>query len=330
VEPPELALAPMEGISDAIVRDLLSALGGMDACVTEFIRVTRGPVSRKVLARAAPELARGGRTAAGTPVFVQLLGGDAAAVAESAARCVHMGALGVDLNFGCPARRVNGRDGGAALLRAPERVARVVAATRRAVAEDRPVSAKIRLGWDRPDDVDSLVHAAARAGASWITIHGRTKVQMYGGRADWARIGRAARATDTPVIANGDLFDPDALARCRAATGCQHFMLGRGAFRTPNLFRWLRGLDTGPWPPARSVTLLETFVDRVLGDPRFDRPERAALGRLKQWVGALGRAEPAFDAAFHAVKRAPDVESALRALEPLKRSRPAATANAPA
>lgn len=315
-----LALAPMEGISDAIVRDLLSQLGGMDLCVTEFIRVTRTPVSRKVLAREAPELEAGGRTPSGTPVMVQLLGGEAEVVGETARRCHEMGAYGIDLNFGCPARRVNGSDGGAALLKTPDRITRVVEACRRAVDDAVPVSAKIRLGWDDPDAVVELARAADRAGASWLTIHGRTKVQMYSGRADWGRIGAAARQVDLPVVANGDIFDPGALAACRATTGCQRFMVGRGAFRVPNLFRWLRGLDAEPWPPHRSVALLDAFVDRVLVDPRFDRPERAALARLKQWVRALGEADPRFAEAFTTLKRAQDLDLARRSLEPLERA----------
>lgn len=310
-----LALAPMEGISDAIVRDLLSQLGGMDLCVTEFIRVSHGPVSRKVLLRDAPELATGGRTTAGTPVMIQLLGGEPTHVAATAVRCVELGALGVDLNFGCPARRVNGSDGGAALLRTPDRVRAVVAATRRAVPDHLPVSAKIRLGWDDPDAVVPLARAAEAGGASWLTIHGRTKVQMYKGQADWNRIGQAAAAVGVPVVANGDLFDPAALEACRRITGVDRFMLGRGAFRVPNLFRWMRGLDPGPWPAARSAALLRRFVERVLADPRFDRPERAALGRLKQWVRALGEADPHFAEIFRSLKRASDLDAAQRTLE---------------
>lgn len=317
----------MEGISDAIVRDLLSELGGMDLCVTEFIRVTREPVSRKVLLRDAPELETGGRTRAGTPVMIQLLGGDPEVVAKTAARCVELGALGIDLNFGCPARRVNGSDGGAALLTTPHRVRDVVLATRRAVPDHCPVSAKIRLGWDDPDAVVELARNAQAGGASWTTIHGRTKTQLYKGAADWARIGRAVRAVQTPVVANGDLFDPEALARCRDITGARWFMLGRGAFRVPNLFRWIRGFDRGPWAASRSAALLDRFVDRVLVDPRFDRPERAALGRLKQWVRALGEAEPVFAEVFLTLKRAATIDEARRALESVPR--PATAAEGP-
>ncbi len=301
----------MEGISDAIVRDLLSRQGGMDLCVTEFIRVTSGPVSPKVLRREVPELESGGRTPCGTPVMLQLLGGRPDALAESARVAADMGAYGIDLNFGCPARRVNGHDGGAAILRAPDRLEAIVFACRRAVPDSLPVSAKIRLGFDDADQVVPLAMAAERGGADWLTIHGRTKVQMYKGRADWKRIALARAAVDLPVVANGDLFDPFRLGACRSVTGCRAFMLGRGAFRIPNLFRWMRSEDPGPAPRSEVVELLQEFVGRVRTDPRFRDPDRGALNRLKGWVRALGEADQGFAVLFGRLKRSPDIGQAL-------------------
>lgn len=315
-ERPLLALAPMEGVSEFAVRQLLSALGGMDFCVSEFIRVVQRPVPPKVFHRDAMEVLHGGRTASGVPAMVQLLGGDPGLVADSAATAAAVGALGVDLNFGCPARTVNGSDGGASLLKQPARVRDVVTRARAAVPGEIPVSAKIRLGWDDPDDVVALTEAAAAGGASWVTIHGRTKVQMYKPYADWTRIRRAADAVDVPVVANGDIFDPDALARCAEVTGCTAFMLGRGAFRRPNLFRWLRGLDAAPWPLARCVDLLFELVALMPENPHWRDVERASLSRVKQWTNAMQQAYPEMVDIFAVLKRTQTLQDALHVLEP--------------
>jgi tRNA-dihydrouridine synthase C len=312
---PVLALAPMEGISDAVVRSMLSELGGMDFCVTEFIRVVQRPVSPRVLLTECPELRLGGVTDSGVPVIVQLLGGDPALVAESAAIAADLGAPGIDLNFGCPAKRVNGHDGGAALLVSPERITGVVARTRDAVPPPVSVSAKVRLGWDDPNDASRVAIAAAEGGASWITIHGRTRTQMYDGRADWDQIRRARESVGVPVIANGDVVDPATLEACLSSTGSRAVMIGRGAFRSPNLFPWLRGSDEGPWPFARCVDLLVSFARRVLADPRFADPSRVALNRIKGWVAAMGAGSPEAAETFARLKRLTSLDLALEVLQ---------------
>ena len=147
---PTFALAPMEGVTGPLLRELYAELGGLDYCVTEFIRVSQDPVSDKVFLRECPELRTGGLTSGRTPVHVQLLGGHAGRMAESAERGAALGARHIDLNFGCPAPTVNKSDGGATLLRDPCRVEEVTRAVRDAVPAAVSVSAKVRLGWDDP------------------------------------------------------------------------------------------------------------------------------------------------------------------------------------
>ena len=129
----KILLAPMEGLLDATLRDLLTRVGGVDRCVGEFVRVTDSVLPERVFLRTLPELRHGSCTQAGVPVRAQLLGSDAASMAANAARLAHMGAEGVDLNFGCPAKVVNRHGGGAALLRSPEHIHTLVHAVRRAV-----------------------------------------------------------------------------------------------------------------------------------------------------------------------------------------------------
>ena len=136
-----LLLAPMEGLLDFVLRDVLTRVGGVDRCVSEFIRITGTLLPDKVFLRYVPELRNGSRTLAGVPVRAQLLGSDPVSMAENAARLAALGPEGIDLNFGCPAKVVNRHGGGAALLQEPERIAAVVGAVRRAVPAHLPVSA---------------------------------------------------------------------------------------------------------------------------------------------------------------------------------------------
>ena len=310
-----LALAPMDGITDWVYRELMTRLAGgrsgISICVSEFVRVTRDAVAPKVLARHCPEVARGGTTTSGVPVFVQLLGGDPEPMAESALRAAELGAPGIDVNFGCPAKTVNNHDGGATILRTPHRVETIVGAIRRAVPEAVPVSVKIRLGWDCADRVHEIARAAEAGGAAWLTVHARTRLQLYRPPVDWAGIGRAREAVSIPVVANGDLNTIADVQACAAASGCSAFMIGRGAMARPMLFRQLRGepepdLDL-PW----LARLLLRYADDLL---QSGASPAAALGRLKQW---LRLAAPAFDelhALFDRVKRMHDLTDAQAAL----------------
>jgi tRNA-dihydrouridine synthase C len=313
-----LALAPMDGVTDFVYRELLTGIAcgrsGISLCVSEFVRVTRDAVTPKVIARHCPELERGGTTRAGVPVFVQLLGGDAAPMAESALRAVELGASGIDVNFGCPAKTVNNHDGGATILRTPCRVETIVGAMRRAVPDAIPISVKIRLGWDNGDRVHEIAKAAENGGAAWLTIHARTRLQLYRPPVDWAAIGRAREAVSIPVVANGDLLTVADVQACAEASGCSAFMIGRGAMARPLLFRQLRGepepdLDL-PW----LTRLLLRYADDLLAS---GAPPRATLGRVKQW---LRLAAPAFDelrSLFDRVKRMHDLTEARAALAAL-------------
>ena len=146
--PPRMILAPMEGVVDAVMREQLTAIGGYERCVTEFVRVSQTVLPKRVFFRYAPELRQGGLTSSGTPVYLQLLGSNPELVAANAARAASLGAPGIDLNFGCPANTVNRSRGGAVLLRSPKLIRSICEQVRDSVPERTPVTAKIRLGYD--------------------------------------------------------------------------------------------------------------------------------------------------------------------------------------
>lgn len=303
-----VALAPMDGVTDHVYRELLTGLrgghSGISQCVSEFVRVTRDVVPDHVIRRHCPEVDRGGRTSAGVPVFVQILGGDEGPMADTAAAAVALGAPGIDINFGCPAKTVNNHDGGATILKTPQRVERIVGAVRRAVPDHVPVSVKIRLGWDTADPVADIARAAEAGGGAWLTIHARTRLQLYKPPVDWVSIGRAREAVSFPVVANGDLNTPDDVAACARASGCDAFMVGRGAMGRPLIFAQIRGEDEPDLDLPWLAGVLLDYADRLLA---AGAPERATVGRVKQW---LRLAAPAFNEmrdVFDALKRLSDL-----------------------
>jgi tRNA-dihydrouridine synthase C len=291
---PALILAPMEGVTDAPMRALLTGIGGYTHCVSEFIRVSQEPVPTKVFRSWIPEAHTGFRTLSGTPVQAQLLGGDPARVAGSALNAVAAGSPGVDLNFGCPAPTVNRNDGGATLLKYPERLEAIVRAVRDVVPAHLPVSAKLRLGWDDPTAIHENVKRAEAGGASWITIHARTKVNGYQPPAYWERIAEARKLVSVPVVANGDIWTIEDFRLCREITGAEHFMIGRSALADPFLARRIaQEMGIAPMgeaiPDARDLSVWLPLLDEfVAHSDRFSErgpgASRYTARRLKQWL----------------------------------------------
>jgi len=298
-----LLLAPMEGVIDHTMRALLTSLGGIDRCVTEFVRVTDRLLPPKVYRRLCPELLNGGTTASGTPVYVQLLGGKPEVMAENAARAAELGALGIDLNFGCPAKTVNASDGGSIILRDPGRVHRIVAAVRLAVPSETPVTVKTRLGYEDQLQFLDIVRGIEAAGANELAIHARTKRHGYRPPAYWEEIARAKEASSLPIIANGEIWSPMDAMRCREVTGCSDLMLGRGVLCRPDLPRLIRAMACGEhmdslhWPdiPPLIFQFFELTVANYdacyVGNP------------IKQWLVYLRSYFPQAAAMFEQVKR---------------------------
>ncbi|HSI57465.1 MAG TPA: tRNA-dihydrouridine synthase [Ideonella sp.] len=307
-----LLLAPMEGLLDFTLRDVLTRAGGIDRCVSEFIRVTDTLLPERVFHRIVPELLNGGCTPAGVPVRAQLLGSDPACLAENAARLAGLGPAGIDLNFGCPAKIVNRHGGGAALLDDPELLTRIVAAVRRAVPAGMPVSAKMRLGTQDDSRAVECAQALVEGGAGELVVHARTKAQAYRPPAYWERIADIRAAVAVPVVANGEIWSVADALRCRELSGCDDLMLGRGMVADPGLAlavaTALRGAGSAPepGPPLMDwyslLDLLRVFSNLV---QQHISPRHQA-GRLKQWLNLLRRRYPEAEAAHAALRTVND------------------------
>ena len=309
----------MEGVTDAPMRAVQGGAGAFTFAVTEFLRVSHSVPPRHVFRDHVPELDTNATTLTGLPVQVQLLGGDAGLMAESAVRAHELGATAIDINFGCPAPTVNRHDGGAALLRHPKRIREIVTAIRAALPRAVPVSAKLRLGWDGIDAIHENATMAAEGGAAWLTIHGRTRVAGYAPPIHWEPIGKVREQLKLPVVANGDIWTLDDFRRCRDATGCRHFMLGRGALADPRLAHRVAaelGLPSRlesaePEMPVDWSTQLRALVT---WSRQFDMMQSDKnVSRLKQWL-RLASQFGSFTR-FDAVKRTGSVEELFAALD---------------
>ena len=287
-------LAPMEGVLDSLVRELLSEINDYDLCVTEFLRVVDQLLPVKSFYRLCPELRNSSRTPSGTRVRLQLLGQHPEWLAENAARAAELGSWGVDLNCGCPSKLVNGSGGGATLLKDPELIYRGAKAMREAVPSHLPVTVKVRLGWDSGERRFEIADAVQQAGASELVVHGRTKEDGYRAEAiNWQAIGEIRQRLRIPVVANGEIWDWQSAQACLKATGCDAVMIGRGALNVPNLSRVVK-YNEAPmaWPEV--VALLQKYT-------RLEKQGDTGLyhvARIKQWLGYLRKAYPQADGLF--------------------------------
>ena len=313
-----IILAPMEGVVDALMRDMLTQIGGYDLCITEFIRVVDQQLPARVFTRLCPELLTGGKTFAGTPVRVQLLGQEPNWLAENAVRAVELGSAGVDLNFGCPAKTVNKSRGGAVLLKDTEQLYRIVKAVRDAVPQQFPVSAKIRLGYDDTSLTLDNAAAIAAAGANMLTVHARTKTDGYRPPAYWPWIAKIKQHVSIPLVANGEIWNATDAALCRQQSECTDIMLGRGALALPNLARTIsHGDAVMPWP--RVLELLMQYSEfEICGDK-----SQYYSNRIKQWFSYLKLQYPQAAELFVQLRLLRKSSDILHTLQQARHSAPA-------
>jgi tRNA-dihydrouridine synthase B len=250
-----IILAPMAGITDLPFR-LIFRRFGVGLAFTEMVSanglIRAGRTTRELLVTTPED----------RPLGIQLFG-DSPEVLAEAARCVDEDGDLLDLNLGCPVKKVVRSGAGSALLRNPGRVARIVAAIRRATS--RPLTVKLRSGWDQQSvNFLEIARIAVAEGADAITLHPRTRSQGFSGRADWDQIARLKSAVTVPVIGSGDLFKATDAMKMLEQTGCDAVMIGRGAYGNPWLISDILALQAGRKPAAPPVLdRLQVFRDHL-------------------------------------------------------------------
>ena len=306
----KIFLAPMDGLADSLLRDLLTRVGGYDGAVSEFLRVSGTPLPLRAFRRVCPELDNRSRTRSGTPVAVQLLGSHPERMAETAARLATLAPVGIDLNFGCPAPTVNRHGGGAMLLEDPELMQRIAEAVRRSVPRAIPVTAKMRLGVRDTAKTLECARALESAGVVSLVVHARTKADAYRPPAYWEWIARVRETVSVPVIANGEIWLVADYNRCREITGCADVMIGRGAVADPLLASRIRGAQRGVFREAEPNEDWQTVVPLVCEFwVRVQQrvTARHAPGRLKLWLNSLRRAYPKAEVLYQRLRAVNDV-----------------------
>lgn len=308
VDPP-FVLAPMSGITDSIFRRTIKEAnpGSVGLLVSELTSV-------EAMCRGQEKTMRMLRSHPGEqPLSIQLFGSEPERMAEAARIAVDFGAAIIDINCGCPVPKVVTKGGGAELMRQPGRLAEMVRRVRRAVPV--PVTVKIRAGWDEASrNAVEIARIAEAEGAAMAAVHGRTRLQLYAGSADWNLIAEVQAAVKIPVVGSGDIGSGAEAVRRLRESGVAGVMIGRAVLANPWIFRQAHAVLRGepcPQPAAREVwRLLARMVERMASGLH----PLQAIGRARGLVCRMTRGVPHSAALRECVTRAVSIEEILARL----------------
>ena len=311
---PRLYLAPMAGITDQVFRRLCFEQG-CGAATTEmvsaqgFLTAPRDRNAYRFLLARFPEEG---------PLAVQIFGSEPLYMAQAAAQLTDLSLFSaIDINMGCPAQKVVGGQSGSALMKDPLLAGRIVEQVKRATSL--PVTVKMRLGWDDAHkNAVAFARVLEQAGADLITVHGRTRMQQYAGKADWAAIGEVKAAVSVPVIANGDITGGSSALEALRATGCDGLAVGRGALGNPWVFAEIRAaLENVPYAPPPFSQIVDTAMRQAREMAEW-KGERSALLEMRKhfaWYTAGRRNSAQARTKVNLASSFAEVEALLRALE---------------
>lgn len=274
-------LAPLEGLADAPMREVLCRHGHYDRCYSEFLRVTDLVMPEKTMIREVPEFNTGCKTLDGTPIGIQFLGDNKDTISKSALKAYNLGARFIDMNFGCPSRFVH--HGGAMLLKEPELMHSIVSELRQTLPDDCSLSVKVRLGFSDQSEAPEIIRSIAIDGVSEITVHCRTRKGLYRDDAlNWSALKDLHEiAGRVKLIANGNINSYEDSLLCQQQTLCDSFMCGRGAFSVPNLGAVIKDKAK----PYSLSQILKTDIEVIETFSKTDRTQKVVMDRAKQFLG---------------------------------------------
>lgn len=283
---PPIVLAPMEGLTDLAFRRLVRRIGGPGLTCTEFV------AAEGLVREAARVLEMATLDPDEVPASIQIYGRNPASLGEAARIARDLGAHVVDVNMGCPSKKVCAHSGGVALMRDPALVRDIVRTVRAAVSG--PLTVKIRAGWSPAErNAVQIARICEEEGADGLTVHWRTREDAFGGTLRLDIIREVREAVRIPVVGNGDVVDVPSAARMLQETGCAGLMVGRGAVKDPwlplRLARWFRN---EPMEEPTSADRLAFLLAYLEAERKVFRTESGALGRLKKLMGYFGRGVP--------------------------------------